>query len=448
MMRKHGIWVGVLLLAACSRVSGGETPTAAVLLPAVINPAEGTQPAQTAVIESVAAVTPSPAPTFTPTMSPTPAATRFPMATFTPPSAAEFPDPAEYVWTPVVNGLRSPIGMAHAGDGSGRVFILEQSGAIRILKDEMLAPAPFLDIIANVSSEGNEQGLLGLAFHPRYTENGYFYVNYTRRPDGATVIARYQVSADDPDRADPNSEMELMVIEQPYANHNGGAVVFGPDGYLYLALGDGGAAGDPHNNGQSKDSLLGKILRVDVDGGEPYTVPADNPFAGGGGAPEIWAYGLRNPWRIAFDRLTGDLFIADVGQNQWEEINHLPADAAGGANFGWNFFEASHPYQGALPPGISVIAPVAEYSHAEGGCSVTGGSVYRGQALPGWQGIYIYGDYCTGNVWGLLMDAAGNWQSRLQFTNVGRIASFGEDEAGEIYLLDRMGAVYRLEAQS
>jgi glucose/arabinose dehydrogenase len=261
------------------------------------------------------------------------------------------------------------------------------------------------------------------------------------------VIARFQVSADNLNRADPAGEKQLMTIPQPYANHNGGAVVFGPDGFLYLALGDGGAAGDPHNNGQNTASLLGKLLRIDVDGGEPYAIPADNPFVNGGGAPEVWAYGLRNPWRITFDRLNGDLFIADVGQNQWEEINHLPPNAPGGANFGWNFFEGSHAYQGQLPAGETVVAPAVEYSHAEGGCSVTGGVVVRDVNLPDWQGVYLYGDYCTGNVWGLIPDGRGGWSSGLLYQNIGRITSFGEDEAGQVYLLDRMGVVYRLAPQ-
>jgi glucose/arabinose dehydrogenase len=337
--------------------------------------------------------------------------------------------------------------MAHANDGSGRLFVLEQHGAIRIVQEGQILPEPFLDITPQVTSTGNEQGLLGLAFHPRYTENGYFYVNYTRT-DGDTIIARFQVSAENPNLADPASETQLMHIPQPFANHNGGAVVFGPDGYLYLALGDGGAAGDPQGNGQSLDTLLGKILRIDVDAqdtaGRLYGIPADNPFSDGGGLPEIWAYGLRNPWRIAFDRLTGDLYFADVGQNQWEEVNYLPAGSPGGANFGWDYFEGTHSYEGQLPSGTTVVAPVAEYSHAEGGCSITGGFVYRGPSLPAFQGVYLYGDFCTGLIWGLLRSPDGGWQNALLFQNAGRITSFGEDEAGELYLLDRSGVVYIL----
>ena len=237
--------------------------------------------------------------------------------------------------------------------------------------------------------------------------------------------------------------MQLLAVNQPFANHNGGAVVFGLDGYLYLGLGDGGSAGDPSGFAQSLTTHLGKILRIDISGSEPYGIPADNPYASGGGLAEIWAYGLRNPWRMAFDRQTGDLYIADVGQNQWEEINFVSAGTPGGLNFGWKFFEGLHPYEGSPPQGAALVSPVAEYSHAEG-CSVTGGVVYRGERLPAWQGIYLYGDYCTGRVWGLLRDAQGNWQSQALFDGMGRITSFGEDETGEVYLIDQAGNVFIL----
>ncbi len=360
-------------------------------------------------------------------------------------SAAALPDPASYVWMPVVSGLTSPIGLANAGDGSGRLFIVEQAGLILIFQNDQLLPQPFLDIRDRVGSQGMEQGLLGLAFHPQFGQTPYFYVNYTDR-QGNTVIARFQVSLADPNRADPASEKRLLQIDQPFSNHNGGETVFGPDGYLYLGLGDGGSAGDPQGNAQSLDTLLGKILRVDVDGGDPYAIPTDNSFASGGGRAEIWAYGLRNPWRFSFDRLTGDLYIADVGQNQWEEIDFLRTGSAGKLNFGWDYFEGNHPYEGQPPSGEIFIAPVAEYPHSLG-CSVTGGVVYRGSRLPAWQGVYLYGDFCTGAVWGLLRDAGGAWQSKPLFTNVGRIASFGEDEAGEVYLVDRSGTLLILGQQ-
>ena len=352
------------------------------------------------------------------------------------------PDGTLFTWKSVASGLTKPVGLTNAGDGSKRVFVIEQSGIIRIIQDGVLVPDPFLDIRSRTGSDGSEQGLLGLAFHPNYAQNGYFYVNYTDL-NGDTIIARFQVSPDNPNLADPNSEYQLLQINQPYANHNGGEVAFGPDGYLYLGLGDGGSAGDPQGNGQSLATLLGKILRVDVDQAEPYTIPSDNPFANGGGQPEIWAYGLRNPWRFSFDRQTGNLYIADVGQNAWEEINFLPSGSMGGTNFGWNFFEGSHPYQGIPQAGASFAPPIAEYAHDQG-CSVTGGYVYRGSLLPELQGIYFYGDYCTGTVWGLRQSEAGQWQSMELFKNTGRISSFGEDEAGELYLVDHSGNIFIL----
>jgi glucose/arabinose dehydrogenase len=358
-------------------------------------------------------------------------------------SAVAFPDPDGVTWQPVMSGLSQPVDITGAGDGSGRLFVVEQAGLILILREGVVsAPEVFLDIRDRVGSQGLEQGLLGLAFHPRYRENGFFFVNYTDL-GGDTVIARFQVMPGDPERADPGSELRLLNIPQPFRNHNGGAVLFGPDGYLYLGLGDGGSAGDPQGNGQSLASLLGKILRLDVDQGNPYAIPPGNPFDGANGRPEIWAYGLRNPWRMAFDRLSGDLYIGDVGQNAWEEIDFLPAGSPGGANFGWNYYEGSHAFQGLAPANLAVVAPVAEYDHGLG-CSVTGGVIYRGSRLPDWQGIYLYGDYCTGNVWGLLRDVQGLWQSQLLFTNLGSISSFGQDESGEIYQIDHSGTIYTL----
>jgi glucose/arabinose dehydrogenase len=340
-----------------------------------------------------------------------------------------------------VGGLENPLGLENAGDGSSRLFIVEQVGIILVWKDGALLDQPFLDIRDRVGSNGSEQGLLGLAFHPRYTENGYFFVNYTDK-NGDTHIARFSVSVQDPDRADPASEKQLIFQPQPYANHNGGSVVFGPDGYLYLGLGDGGAGGDPQGYGQSTQILLGKILRIDVDNGDPYAIPPDNPFVGGGGLPEIYAYGLRNPWRFSFDPLTGDLYIADVGQNKWEEVNFLPAGSQPGANFGWDFREGLHRFEG-VNLGEDFIDPVAEYDHSQG-CSVTGGFVYRGVNLPEWQGVYLYGDFCSGRVWGLLRNPDGSWQSALLFETGFQISSFGIDQSGELYLVDYGGNVYRL----
>lgn len=359
-------------------------------------------------------------------------------------TAQTFPDPAAFSWAKIVDGLNRPLYLASPNDGTGRLFVLEQPGVIRVVDQSALLPEPFLDIRSRVGSQGNEQGLLGLAFHPDYGKNGYFYINYTNK-NGDTVIARYSVSKDNPNQADPNSEKVLLTQDQPFPNHNGGSMVFGPDGYLYMGLGDGGSGGDPHGNGQSVNTLLGKLLRIDVNGGDPYGIPKDNPFANGGGKPEIWAYGLRNPWRFSFDRLTGDIYIADVGQNQWEEVDYLPAGSPGGANFGWNLREAAHPFKGTPPAGQNLIDPINEYSHGNG-CSVTGGYVYRGQALPEFRGIYIFADYCSGRIWGLMRGADGTWQSQQLYQNQMAISSFGEDTNGELYILDQnSGGVYRLQ---
>jgi glucose/arabinose dehydrogenase len=353
-----------------------------------------------------------------------------PPAETLPPSVSSFPDPADYEWRTIASGLNRPVDIQSARDGSGRLFIIEKYGAIRIFENGQLLQEPFLRIDDRVNDRGNEMGLLGLAFHPNYLQNGYFYVNYTGA-GGHTRISRFQASGN---RADPNSEKVLMVINQPFQNHNGGAVAFGPDGYLYLAIGDGGSAGDPQKHGQNPNTLLGTILRIDVDSGDPYTIPADNPFGS-----EVWAYGLRNPWRISFDRLTGDLWIADVGQNRWEEINFLPAGSPGGANFGWSIMEGSDGYDGEPQPGL--LLPATEYGR-EGGCSVTGGYVYRG-AMPEWNGVYFYGDYCSGKIWGLIL-LDGQWQSQVLFEAGLRITSFGEDESGEIYLASDGGSIHVL----
>jgi glucose/arabinose dehydrogenase len=337
----------------------------------------------------------------------------------------------------VAAGLESPVDLQNAGDE--RLFVVEQRGVIRVIDGSGLQDEPFLDIRERVYDVSNEQGLLGLAFHPDFESNGEFYVNYTRGT-GDTVIARFLAGPGS--TADPNGEQAVLDYDQPFPNHNGGGMAFGPDGMLYIGSGDGGAAGDPEERAQNPDTLLGKLLRLDVDGADPYAIPADNPFAGGGGRPEIWAYGLRNPWRFAFDSVTGDLFIGDVGQNQWEEIDYLPYGAAGGANFGWDFREGLELFEGLTPPGLT--EPVAVYSHAEGGCSVTGGVVVRDPALPEWQGVYLYGDFCSGLIWGLYRDPSGAWQNRLLFQTGFQITSFGTGSDGGVYVLDRGGGVYRL----
>ena len=359
-----------------------------------------------------------------------------PTTTPVPSDVASIPDPTGYLWSLVYGGLERPVDIQHAGDA--RLFVVEQAGVIRIIEGGQVRPDPFLDIRDRVGDEGSEQGLLGLAFHPSYATNGAFFVDYTDNL-GNTVIARYRVSAN-PDRADPQSETVLLHIQQPYANHNGGGLAFGPDRYLYIATGDGGSAGDPEGNGQRLDTLLGKLLRLDVDSTEPYAIPPDNPFRDGT-RPEIWAYGLRNPWRFAFDRLTGDLYIGDVGQGDWEEIDFQPAGAPGGINYGWNLREGVHPYTSDATAGLT--DPVAEYSHASG-CSVTGGVVVRSPSLPEWTGVYLYGDYCSGRIWGMVRDERGMWQNAALFETGLRISSFGVDAEAEVYLLDYGGGLYRL----
>ena len=353
----------------------------------------------------------------------------------------QFPDPAQSRWQLILSGLRSPIGLANAGDGSGRLFVAEQAGKVLVINDRELLGEPFLDISEKVSCCG-ERGLLGLAFHPQYLENGFFFVNYTDL-NGDTVIARFEVS-DDRDRADPTSELKLLVVEQPYANHNGGGIAFGPDGYLYIALGDGGSGGDPLGNAQNTNSLLGKLLRIDVSQPEGYAVPPDNPFADGGGAPEVWAYGLRNPWRFSFDREAGHLYIGDVGQGSREEIDFLPVGNPGGANFGWNYREGSQLFLSApVSDDLELIAPAAEYGRDQG-YSVIGGLVYRGEQLPEFYGIYLYGDYGSGFIWGLILEDDGSWKNRLLFQTGSSITSFGEDESGEMYFVAQGGGLYQL----
>ena len=347
-------------------------------------------------------------------------------------TVSTFPNPDEYTWQLIVSGLERPVDLQ--ADGSGRLYVIEKTGRIRIIEKGQLLGDPFLNIEDRVNDSSNEMGLLGLAFHPDYAQNGYFYVNYTGT-GGDTFISRFQTTENDPYQTSPLSEVNLLRIKQPFPNHNGGSLAFGPDGYLYAGLGDGGLAGDPFGNAQKTDNLLGKILRLDVNLGESYSIPAGNPFDN-----EIWAYGLRNPWRISFDMLTGDLFIADVGQGTWEEVDYLPTGSPGGANFGWDFREGKHDYDGKAPSGLT--EPIAEYSHAEGGCSVTGGYVYRG-SMPAWNGVYLYGDYCTGFIWGLIQ-VNGEWQVQLLFDAEGNITSFGQDEAGEVYLVTDGGNIFKL----
>jgi glucose/arabinose dehydrogenase len=345
----------------------------------------------------------------------------------------------------VASGLASPVAMSHAGEGSGRLFVVLQGGRIVIFDGAQVLSPPFLDITSLVLS-GGEQGLLGLAFHPNYEGNGFFYVNYTNIA-GDIVIARYSVSGDS-NRADPSSGAILLTIpHQPFSNHNGGQLQFGPDGYLYIGVGDGGSGGDPQDNGQDLGTLLGKILRIDVDGGAPYAIPPDNPFVGTAGAlDEIWAWGLRNPWRFSFDRLTGDVFIGDVGQASWEEIDFQPANSTGGENYGWRLMEGNNCFN---PPTNcndgTLTLPILQYGHTLGRCSVTGGYRYRGSANPDLEGMYFYGDYCTGRIWGAQEDGMGGWTTTELLDRSFLISTFGEDEAGELYVADfSQGVIYQI----
>jgi len=344
----------------------------------------------------------------------------------------------------VVDGLTRPLYLTHAGDGSGRLFILEQGGLIKVWNGE--ETTIFMDISGLVSQEAlgtgyTERGLLGLAFHPDYAENGTFFVNYTDTA-GVTNIARYQVS-DNPDVADTGTAEIIFTENQPYANHNGGHMAFDADGYLYIALGDGGSAGDPLNAGQNPNMLLGTIMRLDVDAEIGYAIPEDNPFVGSDeGADEVWSYGWRNPWRFSFDRVTDDMYIGDVGQAQWEELNFESADSAGGLNYGWNLFEASTVYAGGGDPAV-MVQPFAEYNH-NSGCSVTGGYVYRGEALPDWEGVYFYSDYCTGVMWTAYRTDAETWVSDILTDTDYQVSSFGEDESGEMYVVHYGGSVLKI----
>jgi glucose/arabinose dehydrogenase len=348
-------------------------------------------------------------------------------------NAKTFPDPDDYEWVEIGRGLARPVDIQSAQDGAGLLFIVEKAGRVRILQNDRVLARAFLDIERRVLSADKEQGLLGIAFHPRYAENRKFYVNYTAAGSGDTVIARFETT-DDLHAANPASEIVLLEIDQPFVNHNGGALAFGPDGYLYAALGDGGGIGDPFDHAQDTGSLLGKVLRLDVDRAEPYAIPSDNPFAN-----EVWAYGFRNPWRFSFDPATGDLFVGDVGHLNWEEINYIPAGSPGGLNFGWDHYEGTHTYEPAGTPEAHA-APIVEYSH-EAGCAVVGGLVYRG-SMSEWNGIYLYGDYCLGTIWGL-MDAGGNPQNQDLFNVRTTITTFGQDEAGEIYFASDQGSIHR-----
>ncbi len=410
----------------------------------------------TATATSTFTVTPTKTSTPTYTATNTPTKTSTPTATLLPPNAPVVLDPSKIVFQEVVSGLNNPVFITHAGDGSGRLFIIERSGRIRILKNGALLVTPFLNISSFVKSTSGEQGLLGLAFHPSYKTNGKFYVAYTvSRPNDSSgsilTLRQYSVSTGNSDLADSISGVTILTIDHPIeTNHNGGTIAFGNDGYLYWSTGDGGGGGDPNNNGQTLTNLLGKVLRIDVNSGSPYSIPATNPFYSSsipGIKKEIWAYGLRNPWRMSFDRLTHDLYIGDVGQSAREEVDFQLKSSVGGENYGWKIMEGSLCYNAATCDQSNKVLPVAEYAHTLG-CSITGGYVYRGTNFPSLTGYYFYGDYCSGRFFSLYKDPLLGWQSVQLLDTSYSISTFGEDEQGELYLVDyATGKIYNLRYQ-
>lgn len=442
-----------LLAAACSQTKStplslptrtplpstpGATSTATLAAVATVPPADAPIPSSTGTDLAQATATEPAPPSPTPHQSP------------------EQSDAQDQVFPPTValeailGDLQAPLYLTYAGEDppwASRLFIVEKAGRVLWAENGELQPAPFLDITDRVGADGSEQGLLSVAFPPDFDTSEVFYVNYTDQR-GDTVIARYRLLAKEPPQGDPSSGQKILQIAQPASNHNGGQLQFGSDGYLYVGTGDGGRAGDPWGNAQNPTEFLGKMLRIDVAGSETYTVPGDNPFVGWSDVrPEIWALGLRNPWRFSFDRATGDLYIADVGQNNYEEVSFQPGSSVGGENYGWDFMEASfcfEPSSGCDPAGL--ILPVAEYDHSLG-CSITGGYVYRGVRYPQLAGIYFFGDFCSGRIWGMRQQASGEWNTALLLETDARISSFGQDAAGELYILDYAGGtIYHLTA--
>ena len=367
----------------------------------------------------------------------------------------------------IADGFKKPIFVTSHPEDASLLYVVEQGGRIKIINNGKAAVAPFLDIdkrVVNPNRPGDERGLLGFAFHPNHAKNGKFYVNYMNN-DGYTVVSEFSVKSKK--KADHTSERILFDLEQPYRNHNGGHMEFGPDGYLYISIGDGGKAGDPLNAGQDLNTLFGKVIRIDVNT-HPYGIPESNPYYGQKDKRgEVWAWGFRNVWRFSFDRKTGDIYYGDVGQNKWEEVNYEPAGSPGGVNYGWRLMEASHcynPKNNCLKDGLTM--PIVEYPNdanymvilgggsqedAEG-CSVTGGYVYRGKEIKGLQGYYLFGDYCSGNIWTfkVLNGKAVEFENRTEEINLANgefttyISSFGEDANGELYIVEYNGGIYKL----
>ena len=342
--------------------------------------------------------------------------------------------------------FKKPVAVLQAPGDVSRWFVVEQVGRVRTFtsKEGNKTTTTFVDIRERVDSERSETGLLGMAFHPDFKKNHLFFLSYTRSGSPLVSYVSRFTASDDWQTADPESEQVILTLNQPYVNHNGGGIEFGPDGYLYIGFGDGGSGGDPHGNGQNSKTLLGTILRIDVNSGTPYSIPTDNPFVEKGGKREIYAYGLRNPWRFSFDRLTGDMWTADVGQEKWEEINRIE----NGKNYGWNIMEGSRCYKNSECQAEGLTGPVAEYSHKYG-CSITGGYVYRGTKIPELNGAYIYGDYCSGRIWGLFNLEKGVSSPVELLDSKLRIASFGQGNDGELYVVDHKGGgIYKIVPRS
>lgn len=412
-----------------------------------------TTPTAPATLTATAPPTHTASPTHTPSVTATRTGTRTPTRTRTPTTPPTATPTAPFAWpqislTPIATGLSLPVQVSHAGDATNRLFIVQQGGLIRLVKNGVVQPTSFLDVTSKVSCCG-ERGLLGLAFPQTYSGTGRFYVAYTNAA-GSLVVARYRASAD-PDVADAASEEVLLTVPHPgFSNHNGGQIAFSPiDGYLYVGTGDGGGGGDPGNNGQNTTVLLGKILRLDVElptptgTPTPYAIPTTNPAIPTPGARrEIWAWGLRNPWRFAFDRLTGDLYIGDVGQGLWEEVDFQAANSPGGENYGWRVMEGPACYDPNPCSSVGLTPPVFAYDHGLG-CSISGGVVYRGATYPRMHGTYFAGDYCSGRIWGLRREGAV-WYSSMLLDTAHQIVAFGEDEAGDVYAVAYGGTIYRI----
>ena len=394
-----------------------------------------------------ASSTPTPVPAHTTAATPatSPEGSSPPAPT---PDSQQFPTWPDIVLVETLSGLKNPVDLSHARDGSGRIYVVEQIGLVQAFDGGAIGQSPFMDIRDRVNCCG-EMGLLGIAFPSDFSSSRTLYVNYTTTVPGRlhTRVSRFRLLPD-VHQVDPDTEEILLQFHQPWRNHNGGQIAFGPDGYLWIGTGDGGSAADPQDNGQKGQTLLGKLLRINVSPASdaPYAIPEDNPFVGNDQfLDEIWAYGLRNPWRFSFDRETGDLYIADVGQNAWEEVNFQPADSPGGENYGWRIMEGLHcfnPSSGCPTAGLTM--PVAEYDRISG-LSITGGYVYRGQDHPSLRGIYFFADYVTGNIWGL-KQVNGAWESELLLDSPYNVSSFGEDEAGNLYLVDYSGTIFQIQA--